>query len=70
LSQDLSLVQIRAQVTQINTAAQEVEDTTAPNFRVRVDDVCRRVKKAKVWTEPKKRQRLEALLADLELLLE
>jgi ParB family transcriptional regulator, chromosome partitioning protein len=69
LSQDLSLVQIREQVTQINTAAQ-VEDPTAPNFRVRVDDICRRVKKAKVWTEPKKRQRLESLLADLERLLE
>ena len=69
LSQDLSLVQIREQVTHLNTTVQ-VDDASAPNFRVRVDDVCRRVKKAKVWTEPKKRQRLEKLLADLEMLLE
>jgi ParB family transcriptional regulator, chromosome partitioning protein len=69
VSQDLSLSQIREQVVQLNTVPLD-EEGQILNFRVRVDDVCRRVKKAKVWTEPKKRQKLEKLLADLETLIE
>jgi ParB family transcriptional regulator, chromosome partitioning protein len=69
ISKDLSLSQIREQVIQLKTSAQPEADEV-PSFRTRMDDVCRRVKKAQVWDDPKKRRKLEKAIADLEALLE
>ncbi|NJN63305.1 MAG: hypothetical protein HC795_18910 [Coleofasciculaceae cyanobacterium RL_1_1] len=41
-----------------------------PSFRIRVDDIYRRLKKEKVWDDPKKCRKLEKALSDLESLLE
>jgi ParB family transcriptional regulator, chromosome partitioning protein len=69
ISKDLSLSQIKEQVIQLKTSAQPEADEV-PSFRTRMDDVCRRVKKAQVWDDPKKRRKLEKAIADLEALLE
>jgi ParB family transcriptional regulator, chromosome partitioning protein len=69
LSKDLSLSEIREQVIQLQATTQP-EGDDLPSFRIRMDDVCRRVKKAQVWDDPKKRRKLEKAIADLEALLE
>jgi ParB family transcriptional regulator, chromosome partitioning protein len=68
VTKDLSVAQIRDQVKQLNTVQEE--ENSEPSFRMRVDDVFRRVKQAKIWDDPKKQRKLEKALADLEGLLE
>lgn len=69
VTKDLSLSQIREQVIQLKSSDQpQAHELT--NFRTHMDNVYRRVKKAQVWDDPKKRQKLEKAIADLEALLE
>jgi ParB family chromosome partitioning protein len=64
---DLSLTQIKQRVADLKAKTGEA---TAPDrsLKSRVDAALQRVKKSKVWDDPKKQKKLEKLLAELEAL--
>jgi ParB family chromosome partitioning protein len=64
---DLSLTQIKQRVSDLKAKTGEA---TAPerSLKSRVDAAYTRVKKSKVWDDPKKQKKLEKLLAELEAL--
>ena len=64
----LSLTEIRAVAKEIKRSEQS-GNKDEPHFRVRIDNVCRRMKKSKLWDDPKKRLNLEKALAAVEALL-
>jgi ParB family chromosome partitioning protein len=66
---DLSLTQIKQRIADLK--AQNTGPATAPDrlLKSRVDAALQRVKKSKVWDDPKKQKKLEKLLAQLEALV-
>lgn len=62
---DLSLLEIRKRMGNNKTASKGKED-----LGTRLSDVYSRIKKAKLWDDPKKQQRLEKALESLEKLLD
>jgi ParB family transcriptional regulator, chromosome partitioning protein len=68
VAKDLSLVQVREQVVQLNTE-QVDEESPEATLQARVGELLRRVKRSKVWDDPKKHRKLEKALAELEGLL-
>jgi ParB family chromosome partitioning protein len=66
---DLSLTQIKQRIADLK--AKSTGEATAPNhsLKSRVDAAYGRVKKSKVWDDPKKQKKLEKLLAQLEALV-
>lgn len=69
ISQDLSLAQIKDQVSTFKAAKKTDEDETSPSLKGQIDDVLRLAKRAKVWTDPQKQKRLEKVLAELRSLI-
>jgi ParB family transcriptional regulator, chromosome partitioning protein len=69
VTKELSLSAIKEEIAVVK--AEEVGvDRDPADFKVRFDDIHRRVKQAKLWDDPKKRRRLEKMMGDLEVLLE
>jgi ParB family transcriptional regulator, chromosome partitioning protein len=68
VAKDLSLVQVREQVVQLNTE-QVDEESPEATLQARVGELLRRVKRSKIWDDPKKHRKLEKALAELEGLL-
>jgi ParB family transcriptional regulator, chromosome partitioning protein len=68
VAKDLSLVQVREQVAQLNVVRVD-EESSEVTLRARVDELLRRVKRSKIWDDPKKHRKLEKALAELEGLL-
>ncbi|RCJ40145.1 chromosome partitioning protein ParB [Nostoc minutum NIES-26] len=68
---NLSLSEIKQKVKEIEqqSSSQLSEPTEAISLKERVDDTWRRFKKAKVWDNPKKKARIEKVLAQLEALI-
>lgn len=66
---DLSLTQIKQRIADLK--AIDTGEVTAPDrsLKSRVDAALQRVKKSKVWDDPKKQKKLEKLLAELEALV-
>jgi ParB family chromosome partitioning protein len=66
---DLSLTQIKQRIADLK--AKSISPATAPDrsLKSRVDAAYARVKKSKVWDDPKKQKKLEKLLAELEALV-
>ena len=66
---DLSLTQIKQRIADLK--AKNTGEATAPDRSLlnRVDAALQRVKKSKVWDDPKKQKKLEKLLAELEALV-
>lgn len=69
VTKELSLSAIKEEIAIVWVEAESMEDAPI-DFRVRFDDIHRRVKRAKLWDDPKKRRRLEKMMGDLEALLE
>ncbi len=69
LMKDLSLSAIKDEIAVVRAEDKSVEGNPV-DFKVRFDDIHRRVKRAKLWDDPKKRRRLEKMMSDLEALLE
>jgi ParB family transcriptional regulator, chromosome partitioning protein len=65
----LSLSAIKEEIAGVR-AEEADRDRDPADFKVRFDDIHRRVKQAKLWDDPKKRRRLEKMMGDLEALLE
>jgi ParB family transcriptional regulator, chromosome partitioning protein len=67
ISEDLSLSQIQERIKSLEL--QEVEKGETQTLKIRVDIALRQVKKSNVWDDPKKKRRLEKVLAELESLV-
>jgi ParB family transcriptional regulator, chromosome partitioning protein len=67
VSKALSLTAIKEQVAELKVAGEPDDGTVS--FVDRFDLVYRQVKKVKLWDDPKKRRKLEKMLADLEGML-
>jgi ParB family transcriptional regulator, chromosome partitioning protein len=68
---NLSLSEIKQKVKEIEQQSQSQlsSQTESTSLKERVDDTWRRFKKAKVWDDPKKKARIEKVLAQLEALM-
>ncbi|MBD0307379.1 MAG: chromosome partitioning protein ParB, partial [Microcoleus sp. T1-bin1] len=66
---DLSLTQIKQRIADLKVKS--TGEVTAPNhsLKSRVDAALQRVKKSKVWDDPRKQKKLEKLLGELEALV-
>jgi ParB family transcriptional regulator, chromosome partitioning protein len=69
VTKELSLSAIKEEVAVVKAEELGVDRDPA-DFKVRFDDIHRRVKQAKLWDDPKKRRRLEKMMGALEVLLE
>ncbi|AUT04710.1 chromosome partitioning protein ParB (plasmid) [Nostoc sp. CENA543] len=68
---NLSLTEIKQKVKEIEqeSSSQLSSLTESTSLKERVDDTWRRFKQAKVWDDPKKKARIEKVLAQLEALM-
>jgi ParB family chromosome partitioning protein len=68
---NLSLSEIKQKVKEIEqqSSSNHTSATESTSLKERVDDTWRRFKKAKVWDDPKKKARIEKVLAQLEALI-
>lgn len=71
IAYNLSLSEIKRKIQEIESVAQSEssEQTESASIKQRVDDTFQRFKKAKVWDDPKKKSKVEKLLAQLEALM-
>ncbi len=69
ISQDLSLTQIKDQISTLKAAKKPEEDENHPSLKGQIDDVLRLAKRSKVWTDPKKQKRLEKVLEELKSII-
>lgn len=69
ISQDLSLTQIKDQISTLKAAKKLEEDENHPSLKGQIDDVLRLAKRSKVWTDPKKQKRLEKVLEELKSII-
>ncbi|MCU0537188.1 MAG: ParB/RepB/Spo0J family partition protein [Hydrococcus sp. Prado102] len=67
ISEDLSLSQIQERIE--NLKLKEVEKSESYTLKSRVNVALRRIKKSNAWDDPKKKRRLEKVLAELESLV-
>ncbi len=72
ITYNLSLSEIKRKIKEIESAAQSEssDQTESASIKERVDDTFQRFKKAKVWDDPKKKAKVEKLLAQLNALIE
>jgi ParB family chromosome partitioning protein len=69
IAQELSLSQIKEQINAINAANADVEEQPL-SLKKRFDSTYQRVRKSKVWDDPKKQRQVEKLLSQLEALMQ
>ncbi|MBD3887680.1 ParB/RepB/Spo0J family partition protein [Phormidium tenue FACHB-886] len=69
ISKDLSLTQIKDQISALKAAKNPEEDENSPSLKGQIDDVLRLAKRSKVWTDPKKQKRLEKVLEELRSII-
>ena len=67
IAQDFSLSQIKDKVAIFKSP--KASDEGEPSLKSQIDDVLRRVKRSRVWDDPKKQRRLEKILAELKALV-
>ncbi len=65
ISYNLSLNEIKRKIKEI----EQQSKSESPSLKDQVDDTFQRFKKAKVWDDPKKKTKVEKLLAQLEALM-
>ncbi|MHC5676132.1 ParB/RepB/Spo0J family partition protein [Nostoc sp.] len=71
IAYNLSLTEIKRKIQEIESTAQSSSSsqTETASIKERVDDTFQRFKKAKVWDDPKKKSKVEKLLAQLDALI-
>lgn len=71
IAYNFSLNEIKRKIKEIELAAQSNSSSQSESASIkdRVDDTFQRFKKAKVWDDPKKKAKVEKLLAQLEALI-
>jgi ParB family chromosome partitioning protein len=69
IAYNLSLSEIKQKIKEIQQQSESSSQTESAALKQRIDDTFQRIKKAKVWDDPKKKTRVEKLLNELEKLL-
>lgn len=71
IAYNLSLSEIKRKIQEIEqqSKSESSKQTESASIKERVDDTFQRFKKAKVWDDPKKKVKVEKLLAQLEALI-
>lgn len=71
IAYNLSLSEIKRKIQEIEqqSKSESSKQTESTSIKERVDNTFQRFKKAKVWDDPKKKSKVEKLLAQLEALM-
>jgi ParB family chromosome partitioning protein len=69
LAHNWSLSQIKERIKALDQASLVQEEAPSPQLPNRLKDTYQRIKKRRLWEDPKKRKQLETLLTKLEALL-
>jgi ParB family transcriptional regulator, chromosome partitioning protein len=67
IAQNWSLSEIRQRISEKKAAA-STENTEPSNYKERFNAATTKLKKSRIWSDPKKRRQIEKLLAQLEAL--
>ncbi|HEY9834090.1 MAG TPA: ParB/RepB/Spo0J family partition protein [Stenomitos sp.] len=65
---DLSLNEIKERIKSLQDAKRSLDEKQPPSLKSRMDIAIAKIKKSKIWDNPKKKRQLEKLLAQLEAL--
>jgi ParB family chromosome partitioning protein len=68
ISEDLSLNEIKERIKRLQDAKRSQDEGQPSSLKSRVDRAYTKIKKSKIWDDPKKKRQLEKLLAQLEAL--
>jgi ParB family chromosome partitioning protein len=68
ITEDLSLNQIKERIKSLQEAKGSLQEEQPPSLKSRMDKAYTKIKKSKIWDDPKKKRQLEKLLAQLEAL--
>jgi ParB family chromosome partitioning protein len=69
ITEDLSLNEIKDRIKSLLDAKMSLQEEQSPSLKSRMDNAYAKIKKSKIWNDPKKKRQLEKLLAQLEALL-
>jgi ParB family chromosome partitioning protein len=69
ISEDLSLNEIKDRIKSLQPTNVTLDEGQPASLKSRVDKAYAKIKKSKIWDDPKKKRQLEKLLAQLEALL-
>lgn len=69
ISEDLSLNEIKDRIKSLQPTNVTLDEGQPASLKSRVDKAIAKIKKSKIWDDPKKKRQLEKLLAQLEALL-
>lgn len=69
IASDLSLNEIKERIKSLQAAKRSLQEEQPPSLKSRMDKAIAKIKKSKIWDDPKKKRQLEKLLAQLEALL-
>jgi ParB family chromosome partitioning protein len=65
---DLSLNEIKERIKSLQDAKRSLDEEQPPSLKSRMDKAYTKIKKSKIWDDPKKKRQLEKLLTQLEAL--
>jgi ParB family chromosome partitioning protein len=68
ITEDLSLNEIKERIKRLLDASRSQDEEQPPSLKNRMDKAIAKIKKSKIWNDPKKKRQLEKLLAQLEVL--
>jgi ParB family chromosome partitioning protein len=68
IAEDLSLNEIKERIKNLQAAKRSQDEEQPSSLKSRVDRAYTKIKKSKIWDDPKKKRHLEKLLAQLEAL--
>ena len=68
ITEDLSLNEIKDRIKSLQEAKGSLQEEQPPSLKSRMDKAYTKIKKSKIWDDPKKKRQLEKLLAQLEAL--
>jgi ParB family chromosome partitioning protein len=68
ITEDLSLIEIKERIKRLQDATRSQDEEQPPSLKSRMDKAIAKIKKSKIWNDPKKKRQLEKLLAQLEVL--
>jgi hypothetical protein len=62
ITEDLSLNEIKERIKSLQDAKRSLQEEQPPSLKSRMDKAYAKIKKSKIWNDPKKKRQLEKLL--------